>query len=227
MDLSHQQKILLGAAAFCYEYRYEILRVAAAPVVLMLFIEVLGKYWFQEEGAFLSFSAVFISTLLAISVHRLLILGASSVSTWGLFRVTRREVQFLMKTVLLGLFLILPAIAILVLSKILAALVFIISAYVCTRFSLVFPSIAADKPLSFLESWEVTKKHRMLMVSATVVVPILLYLPIYLLALLPWMEWPASTLSSALVIFEVAVLSVSYKLIIQDQFVLGAEECEK
>ena len=91
-----------------------------------------------------------------------------------------------------------------------------LGAWFFSRIALVFPAVAADKAMSFSESWRLTKAHQPEMFLAVILIPILTLLPAVLLRQLPYTFWLTSVLSALATVFAVTALSVAYKLI-EDQ----------
>ena len=113
-------------------------------------------------------------TLLTITIHRLLILGEKSVPSMGIYKPSYREFSFVMHAVGISFFTLpiglLSAIPILP-SIIIIPLTYILSLYIFSRFSLVFPAIATDAGWSFSDSWKVTKEYKIFVFSILAIVP--------------------------------------------------------
>jgi len=79
----------------------------------------------------------------------------------------------------------------------------------------VFPTIAIDRPISFTDSWQLTRRHQVLMIFVVIVFPFALMTPVYLLRLLPYSFVLTSFFSTLTTVFTVTALSVAYKYITQ------------
>jgi hypothetical protein len=93
-----------------------------------------------------------------------------------------------------------------------AVAIFVIS-WLAGRFSLVFPAIATGGDVTFGESWGLTKGYQSLLFLVVIGLPIFLALPIYFLAFVPYSLLLSSLVSTFIVVFEVAALSMAYQLI--------------
>ena len=109
------------------------------------------------------------------------------------------------------------------LSNYIAPLLFALpSSYVVARFSLVFPSLAIDQPLSFKESWVLTRSHGLRMVAITAVYPLILMLPLTLLvAESPQDSIPSIMLITAIIFtFIVITLGITALSLAYQQLVI-------
>jgi hypothetical protein len=95
-----------------------------------------------------------------------------------------------------------------------AALVLI--CWVTGRLSLVFPGIAVDKGVSFKLSWEMTEGYQILMFLVVILFPIMLAIPAIILDFIPYTFLLSSFISTFVVVFQVAALSMAYQLITAD-----------
>ena len=111
-------------------------------------------------------------TLIAITIHRVILLGTDSVPIWGIRPSSPwsyRESHFLLYLLLFS------AIDYFIAWVFFTGLVFIafgllvIKLYFLVRMSLIFPSIAADKPISLLKSWQLTANYQGYMLTITLV----------------------------------------------------------
>jgi len=132
-----------------------------------------------------------INLIIAITTHRILLLGSDSVPKWGSFKFSSREISFAYNFILLVLiYFILTLILILVsfllffiintiftLEMQLQNAVFllfpivIVSISILCGLALVFPSAATDNKLSFKQAWKLTKGYRVLCFVAIIIFP--------------------------------------------------------
>ena len=100
------RKILAGAFGYIYEYKTQLSKTLFIPLFI---IAAIGLYESDPESfnwpIFVSaFTAeILISTIIAITTHRIILLGPSSVPEWGLFKLTKREFIFLLYSIGIGL----------------------------------------------------------------------------------------------------------------------------
>ena len=159
----------------------------------------------------------------AIVVHRVVLLGPDAVSAWGITRWTSRETHFLLH--LIGL--IIPLIPLVLLTSISVwgtLLVLIGYCLLMMRVSLVFPGIAIGNKFTFHDSWKMTVQHKKLMFCVVLLLPAITSLPLGLLSRIPFSEIPVSIFSCVMLAFEIALLSVVYRHIVEEQ---GPPETEQ
>lgn len=139
----------------------------------------------QPNSIFVIYLALILNYLVYISVaittHRILILGETSVPTWGIYKPTKREGTFLVNAILIGLILIAISIPVfllampfkstgIIMGSILILFVFVI---VFSRLSLVFPMVSIDKEATLKDSWNFTKNYKLLVFVTVILFPIL------------------------------------------------------
>ncbi|HFU75920.1 MAG TPA: hypothetical protein ENK66_06705 [Arcobacter sp.] len=165
---------------------------------LSIGILVIANYYFVsiDEGSdtvsiYASFFSMFILIvvypILAINIHRTLLLGSNSIPFIGIYTLSKREIKYLFY--LIGLYVFILFISVLPMLigvffvsneeevesleyKLFAFIFSFILYYLLARFSLIFPSIAIDKAISFNESWEYTKKYQILVIIGLVLFPL-------------------------------------------------------
>ncbi len=160
---------------------YTVLMIAIDYINMNNIINIEGKA--QIENGFLFFATSLLTylvlLLVAISTHRVLILGENSIPKWGLFEFTKREWSFIVNGFLMGLIvaaIVIPAIFLgASLGKtgvMLGVIVFIIVSFVLvSRFSLVFPAISIDKEITLSEAWNYTKNYKLLVFVTVILFP--------------------------------------------------------
>ena len=91
------KRTLLGALAYLYQYRKPFLKALLLPVMFLVAIELIPVHESDTGSMFLlSFISFMVYIILAITVHRIILLGPQSVSEWGVYMPGRREFDFLM-----------------------------------------------------------------------------------------------------------------------------------
>jgi len=156
----------------------------------------------------------FIYTMLAVTIHRIILLGPESVSNWGLNIPGTRELNFFYHSFLIGV-LIIPAAITAFIPNIGIFIAAFLMAYIISRLSLVFPSIATDKPVSISESWSATSNHQILMIIVVVIFPVIFSLPELIISIILNGSLAlilVNIVSLITLIFIVAALSECYKL---------------
>lgn len=157
---------------------------------------------------------------IAIVVHRCILIGSESFPPWGIGAWSNRETSFFFYSLGIGFITIIPC---LILSFLILPLdsgtpmIFrmLPGLYLMARLSLVFPSIAVDKDISFRESWKLTKKHHLLVVLLVGLVPLLLNLPTYYLPDTPLTMLFKSAYGCITAVIIIALLSKAYSLCVE------------
>lgn len=218
------KKTLLGAIGYVIEYKFIFIRILILPCIFMSFLELLihdgMSFWLS---IFIMISEWLVYVLLAISTHRVILLGPDSISTWGFYIPGARELQFFGTAFVLGLLMIpfsilSQAVSISQFSIGGWIIPFFLAAYFWGRLALVFPSIATDNAWTFQDSWNATKNYQVLMIAVVGIYPLLIELPATLISLLPYTAVIYTTLSLISLIFVVAALSVAFLIINKNEF---------
>ncbi len=194
-------------------YRRRLAKALAIPFAIYLLLDVFSYLNDSVFGAALLwvlYTGVY--AVFAITTHRILLLGEDSVSEWGLRAWTARETSFALH--LIGISLLFFPLGMLAVVPFVGAVVaLLLGCWIAGRLSLVFPGIAVERGVSFGQSWEETEHHQLLMFLVVLVVPVLLALPGLLLHFFPFGHVLTSVFSTLVVVFEVAALSMAYRLI--------------
>ncbi len=215
------KKIIAGTFYYIFEYKRNLVRALAWPFIAFVFLDAIE---YLEPEIALSFVVgaltIFVQTIFAITTHRIVLLGPESVSKWGLTSWTKRETYFFLHVI--GLSLMIIPIVLLGFIPILGSIIaLVIICWILGRFSLVFPGIAIDKGVSFRLSWKLTETYQLLMFLVVVVFPILLAIPTIILIWIPYTFLLSSLLSTFVIVFEVAALSMAYQLITTETYENG------
>jgi len=153
-------------------------------------------------------------TVIAVTTHRIIILGADSVPCWGINRFGWREVKFLLSQYVIFIFLIPLAILFFIpVAGTLAAMV--IGAYMVGRMSLVFPSIAIGRKFDFKDSWDATRNHQLMMFLTVAVFPFAIGILKFMLGHVPGVGLILHLFSILTSIWVIGALSVAYQIILQ------------
>lgn len=172
---------------------------------------------------------VVITTIIAVVVHRIILLGPNSVSKWGIVVWTKRETRFLSRFIgayaIFGamlFFLYVVKIGTLHIGLIVAV---IVGYYLLSRWSLVFPGTAVDRPLTFAESWELTGHHKLLISLVAFVLPIT-FIALSMALFIPVFMYVYNGLFRSVIIdlikmgytiYLFSVLTMAYKFILEQQ----------
>lgn len=174
--------------------------------------------------------------IIAVTTHRIILLGAESVPTWGMYKFTFREYYFAAHAV--GIFLMFFALMQLIPSIIanyqlasiagwmmglcVSILALALILWFIGRLALVFPGIAINQGISFRMSWELTEKHQQRMFMTIAVLPFVLAITIGLLnailSFIPVLNILTIFLPFLEVVIVIAMLSVSYRYIFQNHY---------
>lgn len=214
------KKIAAGAFYYVAKNRVVLAKALAIPFIFLVALDAISFLDLDTAtGYLIDFISLFINVIFAITVHRVVLLGPDSISQWGFVNWSKRETFFLIHLIGIGLAL-LPSIAFAYIPVLGPLLALIFMCWILGRLSLVFPGIAIDKGVGFKLSWELTKKHQMLMFLIVIVLPILIALPFYaimtalsLILEVPQIMYLKSLVMAAVLVFEIAALSMTYQLI--------------
>lgn len=122
---------------------------------------------------FIGFILMMLNISIAVTVHRIAILGNDSVSKYGSFILDKRDFKFLFKSMLLVLIFIIPNAIISLIPVVGVFLSFIFTVMLVSRLSLVFPALSCDEEISFKESWNLTKDYKLLTFVMLVLFPVI------------------------------------------------------
>ena len=210
------KRTLLGAFAYIYQYRKPFSKALLLPVVFLVVIELMPVHESDTGSIFLlRFLSFLIYIVLAISTHRIILLGPQSVSEWGVYMPGKREFTFFMYSIGIGLLMIpfsflsfIPYMGFLVAG--------ISMAYMMGRLSLILPAIATDREWSFSDSWKATRNHQVLMMVVVGLFPFIISIPELLLSYIPYSGLLVSLLSAITLILVISALSVAFQVIAEN-----------
>jgi len=242
-----------------FEKRYVLTKALFIPFIFLTIIEYFLTPLIEGDIGGLNFYILvgissFITIIISITVHRILLLDEDSVPTWGMYSFGKREISFIFNAI--GLILLLGLVGVGIglivglvgglisslfgdgLSKVISIaipiLVLLFIGTIFTRISLVFPSISIDKPLSFSDAYSVSKDHKLLTFLMIGVIPIVLggllglAYGLVIEFLMGIISQKLSVLYSLLNIFitvlAIGFLSVTYKYIMGKQITKTKEE---
>jgi hypothetical protein len=218
------ETILRHALAAIVFYRRRLTRAMTGPFLLLMASAGLSWLMADQEawpgvlraGSYLLHTALFLagSTLAAVAVHRVLLLGNRADPGLGLFW-TRRESWFVLY--LLGIVVVLlPAFLLVFIPLVGPLMVVPAMGYLMARCSLVYPGIAIDQGMSFRLSWAWTRGYQWPAFVLIALIPWLISYPFYFLPDTPIMIPIGVVLHLLLTVYIVAMLSLLYKMIVLD-----------
>lgn len=219
------KKVMAGAFYYVYKSRLDLSKALLLPFIAYLAMGFTEEI--ETEGLayyLLVLVGFLIQTIFAITTHRIILLGKGSTPEWGLRSWSKRETYFLLHAVALtGLMylLIIGPVQLDFVPMVFIPIALIFILWLWARFSLVFPGIAIDQGVSFKTSWYLTKDYQLLMLLVVVAFPMLLAVPEILLNNVPYSAVISNVLSTFVIVFEVAALSMAYQLIASEQYANG------
>ena len=204
-------KAVAATLYYLYQYRRELIQALMWPLLAITVIDYLAP----EEpdsplwGGLLLATFV-IQVLVAITVHRIMLLGPGSVSRWGTISWGRRELRYALHA--MGLLLMIIPVAALAAVPVVGLLLAVATVtWLVARLGLVFPAIAIDRPFSFKDSWQLTANHQPLVLLVMVVNTVVLAI---MPALLPHVFLLSSVISLTMVVLQIGLLSMIYQWIV-------------
>ena len=198
------------------EVKLSLVKRLLLPVVLLSAIDTATFYFLFSGVVYLFlFIKLYLYTVIAITTHRLILLGPDSVSQWGIFLWRKREFRFALYVVLLIIILVPAGFA----SNFSGAVGFIgslLAFWIIGRFALTFPGIAVDEEMTFDRSWKWTADHNLFMLVIVGFVPLVFfYLSVLLAWYLPYYFYFWNLFASIFLVIEIALISNAYKSIKQ------------
>lgn len=174
-------QILKSTLSDLSEKKVVLAKALLIPLIILVCIELYIKTIQDPQLVwgkmfFISIFSLFVSVYVAITTHRILLLGSNSVPVWGSLKFTSREGSFILKTFLLACLITIPVVLFSLIGNIFIIAGVFISMILFSRLSLVFPAVAVDEELSFSQSWELTKNYKFLTFITVVFFPALLTL---------------------------------------------------
>lgn len=208
------KKVILGAFGYVYVYRVAFAKSLVIPFILFLIVISLVPYvWLDSSSSFgLALLSMMIYVVFAITTHRIIIIGPTAVPKWGFYKLTKRELSFVLHIIGIGLIMV-PITLFQLIPFFGSILTTVLLSYIFSRLSLVFPAIATDDPMSFKESWNATRNHQLLMLIIVIIFPLGLSIPETILMNIPHTRILVNILSVVTYIFGVAALSVAFQVI--------------
>ncbi|MFT7651901.1 MAG: hypothetical protein ACI9ON_001569 [Limisphaerales bacterium] len=150
-------------------------------------------------------------TIVAVTTHRIIILGPDSVSTWGLTRWSMRETQFLLYLLSMGFGVVmLVSLGLILPQPVGIALAISIAIVVVSCVSLVFPSIAVEQPLTFKAAWDLAQGNIFPLVVCVWLFPIAISLPVGALSMVAYTGPLVAILQLVANALTIAALSLAY-----------------
>ncbi|NDL72053.1 hypothetical protein [Vreelandella alkaliphila] len=190
-------KLLFGSFHCFYTYKWVVFKKTATPISLYFLIQMFSPF---VLGDMVGVGVVSVMASVAVEIIALMLISIVSVSVIRLvlleeerramFSFARREVKYLLYSVVVVLIFAVPT-ALASVSAVLdliypgiffgSLIGFLIALWCVCRISLVFPSVAVDKSMSFKKSWRLTKDSRWVLTFYVVVLSLVIYVPIGLL----------------------------------------------
>ena len=166
--------------------------------------------------------STYIYVLVAITTHRILLLGPGAVPTYGIIGFSVRELRYVMYIIGLTL-LVIPGMFFAYIPFIGLALYFAFLIWIWGRSSLVFPGTALNEDFDLANAWAVTKGYNFMMVVVVMIYPIILNIPAYFIEELPYGSFVNVFLYMITTVMEVSALSMAYKYFVVEPRTMDAE----
>lgn len=128
-----------------------------------------------DNNSLFSLAIIFLGlvfyVVIAVTTHRLVLLGPQSVSKWALFSWAGREIKFFLYALsLMAVSFLLMMIPIPLMIPVILGFIYLIA-----RLSLVFPSIAVEHSASLQRAWQLSDNYRWQMVLISMLYPMFLF----------------------------------------------------
>ncbi|PLY04503.1 MAG: hypothetical protein C0625_16360 [Arcobacter sp.] len=119
----------------------------------------------------LLFLLILANISVAITTHRVIILGKDSVPKLGSYIFGLRELNFLFKSILLIIIILIPTIPTFFIPIIGPYITIVLALILFSRLSFIFPALACDEKMSFFQAWKYTKNHTFLTLFTIIIFP--------------------------------------------------------
>ncbi len=212
------REVALGAIGYLNELKQPLAKALVIPFLIYTVLNAAAHIDLNILAfLFATLFSLMVQTVIAVTTHRMILLGPGAVPEWGISRWSMRETFFTLHAV--GLVLVVSPLGLLGIVPVVGwLLALIVACWLIGRLSLVFPGIAIDQGVTFGLSWKLTRNRQMLMFLVVVIFPAMLFLPIFLLELLPYTLILTSFLATLATIMTIAALSVAYKIIYKETY---------
>jgi len=180
------KSVILEAVQGLNEKKVELAQALFLPALIYIAINILdfSNDNPQEASPYIMITGLIgflLSVIMAITIHRVILLENSGVSKWGNFKWTFRETKFAVYCILMAILLFISMLPIILLASLIpmvgVALATLLMLFFLSRFSLVFPGISLDHEISFKKSMALTKNHQFLMFFVVIILPVLFMMP--------------------------------------------------
>ena len=200
-----------------FAFRAQLSKALLLPFISSVLLDVLSLAWSNFFwGIIYSILSLMLRTIIAITTHRMMLLGPSHVPEWGIIKWSRRENVFIFHILALVLILFLISFLFFLFHHVAIIFIILLILYILLlipRLSLVFPAIAIGDACTFKNSWFFTKNYQKLMVFSTILIPLIVSIPEILIGYIPHTFLIVSVLSNLTIIIGVSSLSLSYRFI--------------
>jgi hypothetical protein len=211
-------RVLLMSARAVVHRKVALFRVLVIPVIVWLccalFIDLDPSFAspLLNLALYILFSmlSIFMFVVIAVSTHRVILIEERIGSVSRLKLVGNKEWQYILALFEL-MFYCLPCAVFLFIPNVGATIATVIAAYVVSRLSLIFPSIAIDVPMNPRASWQATKQHQILMFIVVFVFSLVFTSIEWLMTKAGVPGFIVSVFSVISIVFLVAALSEAYK----------------
>ena len=189
-------------------------KALALPFSVIILISLL--YLFElsplSELLLIIFGGI-VQAVLAVVVHRVLILGSGAVPQWGITSLSKREASFFLHAFFLS-FLAIPFLPLLFIPGIGWVLCLIGASWLMGRLSLALPGVAVEGGVFFNESWKITRGYQITITLTMIAAIAAAYGPRALALLGPEMAVLSIIAAGMGTVLAVAVLSRAYLLMV-------------
>ncbi len=235
-----------------FEKKYILIKALLIPFILLTIIEYFSTIEVKESIGSANYYILigisfFITIIMSITVHRILLLDDKETPTWGIYQFGVREVTFTLKAIGLSLLLGLLAMLLFFISNlfslalgsflgekgslifqiVLFSIIGIFLAMIFSRVSLIFPAIAIDKPMDFTDAFEISKEYKLFLFVFVLIIPIVFAILVglvyglainFLMGLISQnLSVLLSLLNIFITVFTIAFLSTAYEYIMNKQ----------
>lgn len=187
-------------------------RALVLHLLIFLSLEVVAYYTELSQAAEIGVAVIgsFVYILVAITTHRILLLGPGSVPGHGVIGFSMRELRYVMYVIGISL-IVIPGLLLHFIPLLGAVFFFVFLAWIWGRSALVFPGVALNEEFYLQNSWDKTKGYNFMMAMVVTIYPVLLKMPAYFIEDIQYGSFINVFLNMVATVLEVSALSMAYK----------------
>ena len=205
------KRVLVGALASVMSEAVPLGKSLLGPALIYLTLNLIpGELMAGGLIFVLAVASLALHTIVAITTHRIVMLGPDSIPEWGIRSWSMRETRFAKYAALLILMFAMLISLAMVTQPIGPPLAMIAIVVAGSSLSLVFPAIAIEEDLSLGGAWRMSQGHLPQLIVCVSLFPLILGLTTLLLAMIPYASALAVIVQLVATVLTNAALSIAF-----------------